>query len=176
MVQYRRNRVAGGSYFFTLALNDRGLRWLVDEVACLRAAIQTVKRERPFRLDAMVILPDHLHAVWTLPPGDEDYAVRWQMIKARFSRVLCANGARIGRNDKGEYDLWQRRYWEHTIRDESDLRNHADYLHYNPVKHGWVSRVDQWPYSTFHRYVSAGIYPPGWSGEGVAHDERGYGE
>ncbi|MCC6208788.1 MAG: transposase [Gammaproteobacteria bacterium] len=176
MVQYRRNRVAGGSYFFTVALNDRGARWLVDEVGYLRSAIRAVKRERPFRLDAMVILPDHLHAVWTLPPDDEDYAARWQMIKARFSRALRANGARLWRNDEGEYDLWQRRYWEHTIRNEADLRNHVDYLHYNPVKHGWVSRVDQWPYSTFHRYISAGIYPRSWSGESVAHDGKGYGE
>jgi putative transposase len=176
MVLYRRNRVAGGTYFFTVTLIDRRSRWLVDRIDRLRAAIQTVKRERPFRVDAMVILPEHLHAVWTLPQHDDDYAVRWRMIKARFSRALANDGAELRRNVKGEYNLWQRRYWEHTVRDEIDLRHHVDYVHYNPVKHGWVQRVDQWPYSTFHRFVRLGIYPRDWAGGDDECCSEGYGE
>ncbi|MCC6301766.1 MAG: transposase [Gammaproteobacteria bacterium] len=176
MVRYRRNRVAGGTYFFTVTLNDRQSRRLVDEIDHLGSAIRSVKRERPFRIDALVILPEHLHAIWTLPPDDDDYVSRWRMIKARFSRALMKGGAVVRCNDRGEYDLWRRRYWEHTIRDEADLRHHVDYVHYNPVKHGWVRRVDQWPYSTFHRYVRNGAYPKDWAGGDRACDDREYGE
>jgi putative transposase len=117
-----------------------------------------------------------LHTIWTLPPDDDDYAVRWQMIKSRFSRALVRRGAGVRCNERGEYDLWQRRYWEHTIRNEADLRRHVAYVHYNPVKHGWVQRVDQWPYSTFHRYVRKGIYPRDWAGGDEKSGGTGYGE
>ena len=110
MVQYRRNRVAGGTYFFTVTLQDRTARWLVERIEDLKLSVQTVKRERPFRIDAMVVLPEHLHAVWSLPPDDDDYAGRWRLIKSRFSRALVKAGVGLRRNDKGEYDLWQRRY------------------------------------------------------------------
>jgi putative transposase len=139
-------------------------------------AIRTVKRERPFRIDAMVILPEHLRAIWTLPPDDDDYAARWRMIKAQFSRALVKNGALMRRNDEGEFDLWQRRCWEHTIQDEADLRHHVEYVHYNPVKHGWVQRVEQWPHSTFHRNVRRGIYPSDWAGGPGEYGRDGYGE
>ena len=176
MVQYRRNRVAGGTYFFTVTLRDRTARCLVERIDDLKLSIQTVKRERPFRIDAMVVLPEHLHTVWSLPPDDDDYAGRWRLIKGRFSRALVKAGVGLRRNDKGEYDLWQRRYWEHTIRDEADLQRCVDYLYYNPVKHGWVKQVHQWPHSTFHRDVAKGIYPQNWAGSDKEEDDKGYGE
>lgn len=175
MVAYRRNRVAGGTYFFTVTLRDRHASTLTDHVDALRQAVNGVWQERPFRIKAWVVLPEHLHAVWTLPPGDDDYAGRWRLIKSRFTRALVRAGLGLSRNGKGEYDLWQRRYWEHTIRDAGDLRRHVDYLHFNPVKHGWVTRVKEWPYSTFHRFVRQGLYPLEWAG-GDVEGEGDYGE
>ena len=174
MVHYRRNRVAGGTYFFTANLRNRNATMLVDYVDALRAAFRDVRRRRPFSVDAMVVLPDHLHAIWTLPPGDGDYPGRWQAIKSRFTRTLAANGVAINRNSKGECDLWQRRYWEHTIRDENDMRRHIDYIHYNPVKHGHVASVAEWPFSSFHRFVKAGVYPLDWSAGESDLDGGGY--
>ena len=176
MVGYRRNRVAGGTYFFTVTLQDRNSRLLVEHIDDLKSVLRVVKRQRPFRIDAMVVLPEHLHAVWTLPTEDVDYAGRWRVIKAQFTRNMVRQGAEIRKNAKGEYDVWQRRYWEHTIRDETDFRHHVDYVHYNPVKHGWVKRVAQWPHSTFHRYVRGGIYPQDWAGGESEEGEKGYGE
>ena len=171
MVNYRRNRLPGGTYFFTVTLRDRTSRRLVEQMVELRSALRQVKRELPFHIDAMVVMPEHLHAVWTLPPGDDDYAGRWRLIKSRFTRALIRTGVGLRRNEKGVYDLWQRRYWEHTVRDETDLERHVDYIHYNPVKHGHVKRVCDWPYSTFHRYVKAGVYPLDWAG--VADEQEG---
>jgi putative transposase len=116
-------------------------------------------------IDAIVILPDHLHAVWTLPDGDRDFALRWRLIKAAFSRGLSA-GERISasRARKAERGIWQRRYWEHTLRDDDDLARHIDYIHFNPVKHGHVARVVDWPHSSFHRMVERGVYPADWGG------------
>jgi putative transposase len=111
-----------------------------------------------------VVLPEHLHAVWTLPPDDSDYAGRWRLIKSRFMHKLMKAGLGLSRNGKGEYNLWQRRYWEHRIRDEEDFKRHVEYIHFNPVKHGWVKQVQDWPYSTFHRFVRNGIYPLDWAG------------
>src|SRR5258708_3138750 len=122
MVFYRRNFIPGGTYFFTVALTDRKRDWLVRHINLLRLAFRRAKRERPFTIDAIVVLPEHLHCVWTLPPGDADYSHRWRLIKARFSRELSAAGAPVQKNAKGEYNLWQRRFWEHTVRDEADLR------------------------------------------------------
>ncbi len=167
MVLYRRNRVAGATYFFTVTLRDRNSTLLVDRVGLVRAAFRTVKRTHPFRIDAMVILPEHLHAIWTLPPEDDDYSGRWRAIKALFTRSLATSGHRMARNPKGEFDLWQRRFWEHTIRDEEDLRRHVEYIHFNPVKHGQVTKVRDWPYSTFHRYVQLGVYPLDWADGGM---------
>lgn len=176
MVLYRRNRITGGTYFFTVTLRDRKSTLLVDRIDPLRAAFRTVKRAHPFRIDAMVILPEHLHAIWTLPPEGDDYSGRWRAIKALFTRSLAKSGHRMARNPKGEYDLWQRRFWEHTIRDDEDLRRHVEYIHFNPVKHGQVARVSDWPYSTFHRYVRLGVYPIDWAGGGVAVAGAEWGE
>ena len=165
MVQYRRNYVAGGTYFFTVTLDDRKSTALVDHISALRAAFRTVRHEHPFTIDAIVILPDHLHAIWTLPDGDDDFSDRWRRIKAHFTRRLVAADLAIARHSNGEYALWQRRYWEHTIRDERDFERHVDYVHFNPVKHGLVSRVCDWPYSSFHRYVRHGLLPNDWAGD-----------
>jgi len=175
MTEYRRNWTPGGSYFFTLALADRSSGLLVREIDRLRDAVRQVRVRWPFRIDAWVVLPDHLHAVWTLPPGDADYATRWRLIKSNFSRGLPTDEPRSqSRIAKGERGLWQRRYWEHGIRDERDYQRHLDYVHFNPVKHGHVARVADWPYSTFARYVRDGCYPSDWGGGG--EDDGGFGE
>jgi putative transposase len=166
MVLYRRNRVQGGTYFFTLTLADRSSSALVEHIDALRASLRKTKTERPFEIVAMVILPDHIHAVWRLPDGDDGYSMRLQIFKFRFTQALKARSLRIPRRG-GEAAVWARRFWEHTIRDEEDLRAHIDYVHYNPVKHGLTERVVAWPYSTFHRDVAAGIVHRDW---GVAVD------
>ncbi len=164
-MRYRRAEVAGGTYFFTVNLAERKRTLLVDHVDWLREVLRDVKRRHPFHIDAMVILPDHLHALWTLPVDDCDYPTRWMLIKAGFSRRIPAGERRNkSRMMKGERGIWQRRYWEHLIRDERDDAGHMDYIHYNPVKHGLVKCVKDWPYSTFHRYVVEGTYPQDWGG------------
>lgn len=173
MVQYRRNRIEGGTYFFTVALRDRNGTLLVDWIDTLREVVRSVRHERPFHIDAWVVLPDHLHAMWRLPEGDFDYSVRWQSIKARFTRALAKADIAVRRNSKGEGEVWQRRYWEHTIRDELDYERHVNYVHYNPVKHGLVGRVCDWPHSTFHRYARAGLYSVDWGGGVMAGDGGG---
>jgi putative transposase len=132
------------------------------------------RRERPFSVDAVVVLPDHLHIVMTLPPDAADFPGRWKRCKSLFTRLVTKRGRAGLRNRRGEYALWQRRYWEHTIRDESDLARHIDYIHFNPVKHGLVSQVEKWRHSSFHRYVREGILPRDWGGD-VAVDS-GFGE
>lgn len=165
MVQYRRNFVPGGTYFFTVALADRTSSALVDHIDALRNAFRVARKERPFTIDAIVILPDHLHALWTLPPDDADFSSRWQRIKAAFTHRLVAAGMPVERRGKDEYAIWQRRFWEHTIRDETDFERHVDYVHFNPVKHRLVSRVCDWPHSSFHAYVRRGVLPVDWAGD-----------
>lgn len=155
MPDYRRNRVPGGTYFFTVCLQDRQSDTLVTEINTLRATVRHVKARLPFHIDAFVELPDHLHCVWTLPPGDPDFSLRWQSIKAGFSRALPSQ--------PGGRSVWQRRFWEHTTRDERDYAAHLDYTLFNPVKHGLVANPADWPHSTFHRSVVAGLYPAGWA-------------
>jgi putative transposase len=166
MTSYRRNFIAGGSFFFTVNLADRRLRLLTDHIERLRAAFCKTRRRHPFTIDAIVVLPDHLHAIWTLPEGDADFAIRWMLIKASFSRGLLhsepVSSSRVRKRERG---IWQRRYWEHTLRDETDFARHADYIHFNPVKHGHVSRVRDWPFSSFHRLVRFGVYPLDWAGD-----------
>jgi len=124
----------------------------------------------------VVILPDHLHALMTLPPCDTAYPMRWRLIKTEFSRALPKGESRSeSRVAKRERGIWQRRYWEHTIRNESDYRQHIDYIHWNPVKHGWVERVRDWPHSSFHRFVATGDYPADWCGNNVS-DVSTFGE
>ncbi|MCP4409944.1 MAG: transposase, partial [Gammaproteobacteria bacterium] len=132
----------------------------------LRQIFRKVKEGHPFKINAMVVLPDHLHCIWTLPPGDVDYKTRWALIKAGFSRGIPLGERRSrSRLKRGERGIWQRRYWEHLIRDDRDYRRHVDYIHWNPVKHGWVNRVADWPHSSFHGYLRRGIVPADWAGE-----------
>ncbi|MBU2964839.1 transposase [Amphritea sp. 2_MG-2023] len=165
MPDYRRMKVQGGTYFFTVNCAERhNQSLLTDHISSLRKIFRNVKHHHPFKIDAIVVLPEHLHCIWTLPPGDMDFKTRWALIKAGFSREIPATEARsLSRMKRGERGIWQRRYWEHLIRDERDLRHHIDYIHWNPVKHGWVSRVCDWPYSSFHRYVKRGVYPENWA-------------
>jgi putative transposase len=175
MVGYRRNFIPGGTYFFTVTLADRRSKMLVDQIGSLRSALRAARRERPFTIDAIVILPDHLHAIFTLPPNDLDFSGRWRRIKGHFSSALIDASIQLNRRSNGELALWQRRFWEHTIRDESDFSRHVDYIHFNPVKHGHVQRVRDWPYSSFHRYVEEGTLPDDWAGD-ASHDGQGFGE
>jgi putative transposase len=165
MPTYVRARVPGASFFFTVALADRRSSALVEDVAHLRGAVAEVRRKRPFQIEAMVILPDHLHAVWTLPEGDSDFPLRWKEIKAEFTMRTGRSGPRsASKIAKGEKGLWQRRFWEHLIRDETDFRQHVEYCWGNPVKHGLVIRAVDWPFSSIHRDIRAGRVPPEWSG------------
>ena len=166
MSRYIRAGAAGATYFFTAALQDRSARWLVDHVAVLRACVARTKSLHPFDIDAMVVLPEHLHALWTLPAEDGDFSQRWRLIKRDFTRHLLLAGvldmaARSSRRP-GERNVWQRRFWEHQIRDEEDFARHLDYIHFNPVKHGWVLRARDWPYSSLHRFVRQGLLPADW--------------
>jgi len=165
MVLYRRNLLPGGTYFFTVTLSDRRSSVLTEKIEALRGAFRTARKERPFEIDAIVILPDHLHAIMRLPLGDADFAGRWRRIKGHFSSALLHAGLDIARHPNGELALWRRRYWEHTIRDENDFARHVDYIHFNPVKHGYVRRVGDWPHSSFHRYVRTGLLPEDWADE-----------
>ncbi len=164
MVNYRRALVPGATYFFTVTLRDRRKDWLIAHVDSLRAVVRGVRRQRPFAIDAIVVLPDHLHAVWTLPAGDADFPGRWRAIKAGFTRALTRDGVPLIRDRRGEYDLWQRRYWEHLIRDDNDLARHVDYIHYNPVKHGLVADAFDWRWSSIHAFARRGIVGRGWQG------------
>jgi REP-associated tyrosine transposase len=165
MVGYRRNFVRGGTYFFTVTLADRQSTILVDRIDSLRAAFRRARSERTFLVDAIVILPDHLHAILTLPLADSDFPGRWRRIKGYFSTSIINSGAPISRYRNGELALWQRRYWEHTIRDEKDFERHVDYIHFNPVKHGLVANVRDWTHSSFHLYVRRRILPPDWAAD-----------
>ena len=175
MVQYRRSRTPGGTYFFTVNLHDRSIQHLITYIDDLRKAFQDVQQRRPFKTVAIVILPEHLHMVMELPSGDSDFPGRWKAIKSRFTRSLVKKELSLTKNIKGEYNLWQRRYWEHQIRDDPDLQRHVDYIHFNPVKHGHVERVADWPYSSFHRYVRDGLLRDNW-GSHVTLDGNDYGE
>lgn len=175
-MRYRRATAAGGSYFFTVNLADRSADTLVQHIDDLRAMIQQVKEGHPFSIVAMVVLPEHLHAIWRLPPGDADYPLRWSLIKSGFSRrVAKGENIHASRQVKRERGIWQRRYWEHQIRDDDDLARHVDYIHYNPVKHGWVARVMDWPHSTFHEYVKREMVTADWGGSADA-GQGDYGE
>jgi putative transposase len=165
MVEYRRPGIAGGTYFFTVNCAERrGIRTLTDNIEALRQSLRKVKSRHPFSIDAVVVLPEHLHCILTLPSGDGDFKTRWALIKAGFSRSLPPVERRSkSRMARGERGVWQRRYWEHLVRDEEDFERHIAYIHWNPVKHGWVTRVQDWPYSSFHAYVKRGLYSEDWS-------------
>jgi putative transposase len=174
MPHYRRNRIEGGTYFFTVALADRRSELLVQEVAALRGSVSRVRALYPFSIDAWVVLPDHLHAVWTLPEGDADFSTRWSLIKRGFSARIAKGEIRsASRIAKGERGIWQRRFWEHTMRDETDFARHVDYIHFNPVKHGLVGDARDWPFSSYRRAVARGDYPTSWGKEDEAAGEYG---
>jgi putative transposase len=161
MPDSRRVWQPGGTYFFTVNLNDRvNNDLLIRHIETLRDAVRDVRVKLPFEIVAWVVLPDHMHAIWTLPHGDVDYAKRWLAIKAIFSRrVPKTEFISNSRHARGERGIWQRRFWEHTIRDDRDLDDHINYVHYNPVKHGYVEDAAKWPYSSFHRYLRGGVLP-----------------
>jgi putative transposase len=166
MSRYRRALIPGGTFFFTVALADRSSDALVRHIDLLRGIYGAVLKDRPFETIAICVLPDHLHAIWSLPADHADFATRWNVIKGGSSRGLPAapsrSSSKVTRREKG---IWQRRYWEHAIRDEADMARHVDYIHFNPVKHGLVSRVQDWPHSSFHRYVEKGTLPIDWGGD-----------
>ena len=168
MSEYLRLRIEGATYFFTVVTFQRR-PFLTTDLAreSLRNAWQAVRAKRPFDIDAVCILPDHLHCLWTLPPDDADYSIRWNLIKAAFTKEYLKKGGSDGtrnasRRRSGEAAVWQRRFWEHRIRNDEDLRRHFDYIHFTPVKHGYVNRPADWPWSSFHRYVQQGWYEPDW--------------
>jgi putative transposase len=168
MSNYRRVWVPGGTYFFTVNLLRRDQSLLVDHLGSLRTSFRAARAVRPFDIVAMVVLPEQLHCIWQLPEGDADNATRWRHIKATFSRRLpCTEWRSARRLAKQERGIWQRRFWERLMRDERDLCAHVDYIHFNPVKHGLVARVRDWPHSTFHRYVRDGRLAVGWGRAGL---------
>jgi len=166
-MQYRRSIITGGTFFFTVVTyNRRNIFGSPENIGLLRTIFKEVMAGHPFTIDAAVILPDHLHCIWTLPEGDKDFSGRWRLIKSDFTR-RCDERYKIptsaARRHKKEQAIWQRRFWEHQIRDENDFIRHVEYIHYNPVKHGLTGAPVDWPYSSFHRYVKAGKYDPDWA-------------
>ena len=174
-MRYRRAKIKGGTYFFTVVTYKR-IKILnrPDSAALLKRAIEKVRKSYPFKIDAIVLLPEHLHCIWTLPHGDADFSTRWRLIKSYFSRNFSRVGWVEERNPtdktistsrikKNEKTIWQRRFWEHLIRDEQDFKHHVEYIHYNPVKHGLVDAPKEWRFSSFHRFVRDDIYNENWA-------------
>lgn len=168
MPEYRRAFSPGGTFFFTAVSYDRRPIWAdAAHVALLREAVGHVQQNHPFNFDAAVVLPDHLHFLWTLPPGDADFSTRWRLVKSRFTTHFLRAGGREkstgpSRTGKSERGVWQRRFWEHTIRDERDFEKHVNYIHYNPVKHGLATCPHKWAYSSFEQWVKTDIYERTW--------------
>jgi putative transposase len=168
MSWYRRWYQEGGLYFFSLVTFGRRPFLTIDLARRqLHAALRKTQKERPFDIVAMVLLPDHLHCLWKLPVGDDDFSTRWRLVKSRFTIDMLASGFReLGRNEsrrkRQEHAIWQRRFWEHLIEDEEDWKRHLDYIHYNPVKHGHASLPRDWEFSTMRRYIAMGEYDDLW--------------
>jgi len=159
MPNYRRFLLPGGTYFFTVVLRDRRSDLLTRHIDALRVSVRETRARYPFLIDAWTVLPEHMHFVLTLPENDHDFSNRIKAIKTRFSRRVPPTEARTSSMvRRGERGIWQRRFWEHAIRDQEDYERHVDYVHFNAVKHGHVSRAHEWPWSTFHRWVDAGVY------------------
>jgi putative transposase len=182
MPEYRRSVIPGGTFFFTVVTYRRQPILITEDARqILRWAWMEVKNRFPFTTDAIRLLPDHLHCIWTLPENDSNYSVRWKEIKRLFSqKYRCKADVESQRNasreKRGEACIWQRRFWEHTLRDEKDLQRHLDYIHYNPVKHGLVQQVRDWQWSSFHRYVQMEFYDVGWGGGNGKDIPLSYGE
>jgi len=178
-MRYRRAFIPGGSFFFTLVTHKRRKLFADgNNIDVLRQAFRRVKEKRPFDIEAIAILPDHLHCIWTLEPKDADFSTRWRLIKTWFSKY-CSADLRVSPDRAGQRKnqqaIWQHRFWEHVLRDETDFMRHVDYIHYNPVKHGYVDAPIKWRYSSFHRYVHAGVHPADWGTgtidlEGIGHE------
>lgn len=181
MSNYRRANTKGGTYFFTVITYRRQKILCNEEMRiALREGIRQVQEAHPFVIDAWVLLPDHLHCIWTLPEGDADFGIRWAMIK-RFVTKQCRllhrdDWMTASKRKRKESTLWQRRFWEHQIRDEQDYERHLDYIHFNPVNHGLVESVVDWPYSTFHRFVTNEVYQENWAGDSIVTIDGGFGE
>lgn len=180
MARFRIALTPGAFYFFTVVTLDRRPVLTIEPVRrALSESIRAVRQRAPFGLPAIVLLPDHLHCVWALPDGDADYATRWSLIErltaqaVRSSLPAVASPAALARRELG---LWQRRFWEHQIRDESDLERHLDYIHWNPVKHGLVAAPSAWPYSSFQSFVARGLYPRDWGSHGANAEASDFGE
>ena len=178
-MQYRRAFSPGGSFFFTVVTQERKPIFANPEaVEVLRDAFRHVRKSRPFEIDAIVVMPEHLHCIWTLPPNDADFPTRWRLIKTWFSKhcdPMLRPAPNLAHKAKQEQSLWQHRYWEHQLRDEVDFARHVEYIHYNPVKHGLTTSPMAWPYSSFRHYVEAGICQPDWGSniinlEGIGHE------
>ena len=172
MPQYRRHYQKEGSYFFTVVTYKRVQIFEdIDAVNLLRECFRTVMADHPFKIDAIAVLPDHLHCLWSLPDNDYDFSTRWKEIKSRFTNRYIEGSIKttlkptLSMSKKGEKGIWQRRFWEHAIRNERDYAMHCDYIHYNPVKHGLVKNPVDWPYSSFKRFVENELYPSNWAAE-----------
>jgi putative transposase len=168
MTEYRRYYIPNATWFFTVNLAERkNNRLLVEHIDLLRDCFRYVKQQKSFHVDAIVIMPDHLHCIWTLPADDSNYSIRWNMLKGRFSRAIDKgekiSASRLNRRERG---IWQRRFWAHLITSQEDYNHHVDYIHWNPVKHGHVKQVIDWPHSSFHQFVERGIYPATWGHSG----------
>jgi putative transposase len=162
-MRYRRANIAGATYFFTVNLADRKSHLLIEQIDLLRSVVRKIRHSHPFDIIAMVVLPDHLHAIWRLPENDANFPLRWSLIKATFSRAMPKTEVILhSKKMKRERGIWQRRYWEHQIRDDDDLEKHVAYIHFNPVKHGYVARAVDWPYSSIHREIMKGNMTEDW--------------
>jgi len=175
MVRYRRNFVAGGTFFFTVTLLDRKSRMLTDHIEASRTAVTRTRHTQASSIDAVVVLPDHLHMIMTLPEGDADYPNRWRLIKRRFTDAVSKSGTPVARRQNGELHPMAASVLGAHSRDEKDFERHVDDIHFNPVKHALVSRLCDWPYSSFHRYVRQGVLPEDWGGD-VSGIPGGFGE
>jgi putative transposase len=169
-MQYRRAKIAGASYFFTIVTYERcPIFGNAETVALFQTALNRIKDRHPFEVDAFVILLDHIHTIWTLPEGDAAFSKRWRLIKEAFTKPFVrqhqSSEPNASRRAKGEQAVWQRRFWEHVIRDDTDYAAHVDYIHYNPVRHGLVSAARGWPHSSFSGWVERGIYEPCWGSD-----------
>lgn len=178
MPEYRRSYIKGGTYFFTLVTYKR--RKLFTDPKSRLLLLETIKHVMAYHLFTMVaycILPDHLHMIWTLPDGDSNYSMRIGLLKAKFSKQYRQIGGyqvlpEYSRVKRREAAIWQRRFWEHLIRDEQDLERHINYIHYNPIKHGLVGKVKDWPDSSFSEYVELGLYDVDWGGDSKMEDKK----
>lgn len=164
MSSYSRPKITGATVFFTVNLTNRKSDLLLHQIKHLREVVRQTQAERPFHIAAWVVLPDHMHCIWTLPRGDADYATRWRILKSRFSRGMQKGQTRQSHLARNERGIWQRRFWEHHIRDQADYDAHIRYCWINPVKHGFVTRAADWPYSSIHRDIRLGMVEPEWSG------------